>query len=95
MICLLSISFTVLYGTFISDQEHNTYMSQVLVSKKNRNESLLFQDLYFVQKPVEVKSSVNEAVCEICKKGLDDSLSVTATTIDNKIRLYCDNHFPR
>ena len=69
-------------------------MSQVLVSKKKRNESLLFQDLYFVQKPVPIQSSVTQAVCEICKKGLDDNLSVTAIPVDKKTRLYCENHFP-
>ena len=69
-------------------------MSQMLVSKKKRNESLLFQDLYFVQKPVTIESSVVQAVCEICKKGLDDNFSVTAISIDNKTRLYCENHFP-
>jgi len=71
------------------------YMSQMLVSKQNSKERLLFQDLYFVQKPVSIKSSANEAVCDICKKGLGDGLSVTATPTDNKIRLYCDNHFPK
>lgn len=70
-------------------------MSQMLVSKQNGKERLLFQDLYFVQKPVSIKSSVIEAVCNLCKKGLDDGLSVTAISTDNKIRLYCDNHFPK
>ena len=70
-------------------------MSQVLVSKQKRNEMLLFQDLYFVQKPVSVKSGVTEAICSVCKKGLEDGLSVTAITTDHIIRLYCDNHFPK
>ncbi|MGI0009804.1 MAG: hypothetical protein ACREAE_00195 [Nitrosopumilaceae archaeon] len=70
-------------------------MSQVLVSKQKRNEMLLFQDLYFIQKPASVKSSVTEAICNVCKKGLEDGLSVTAITTDHKIRLYCDNHFPK
>lgn len=70
-------------------------MSQMLVSKQKRNEMLLFQDLYFIQKPASVKSSVTEAICTVCKKGLDDGLSVTAITTDHKIRLYCDNHFPK
>jgi len=70
-------------------------MSQMLVSKQKRNEKLLFQDLYFVQKPVSIKSSVTEAVCDLCKKGIDEGLSVTAISIDNKLRLYCNNHFPK
>jgi hypothetical protein len=70
-------------------------MSQMLVSKQKRNEMLLFQDLYFVQKSTSIKSSVTEAVCNVCKKGLEDGLSITATTKDYKTRLYCDNHFPK
>jgi hypothetical protein len=70
-------------------------MSQMLVSKQKRNEMLLFQDLYFIQKPASVKSSVTEAVCNVCKKGLEDGLSVTAITTDHKIELYCNNHFPK
>ncbi|HSD04892.1 MAG TPA: hypothetical protein VLB45_03965 [Nitrosopumilaceae archaeon] len=70
-------------------------MSQVLVSNQKRNESLLFQDLYFVRKPKFVKSSVTEAVCEICKKGLEDGLSVTALSSEHKTKLYCNNHFPK
>jgi len=70
-------------------------MSQMLISNQKRNEMLLFQDLYFVQKPVSVKTSVSDAVCDLCKKGLDDNLSVTAISTDNKIRLYCANHFPK
>ena len=69
-------------------------MSQILVSKKI-NENLLFQDLYFIPKPVSVKTSATEAVCDLCKKGLEDGLSVTAIPFDNKLRLYCDNHFPK
>ncbi|HSB83292.1 MAG TPA: hypothetical protein VLD64_02235 [Nitrosarchaeum sp.] len=70
-------------------------MSQMLVPKQNRSESLLFQDLYFVQKPNVVKSSVIEAVCSVCKKGLEDGLSVTAVSDNNKTRLYCENHFSK
>ena len=67
-------------------------MSQVLISKQKRNEMLLFQDLYFIQNSVSVKSSVTEAVCNMCKKGLEDGLSITAIATDNKIKLYCENH---
>lgn len=69
-------------------------MSQMLVSKQKRNEMLLFQDLYFVQKLASVKTSVTEAACDLCKKGLEDGLSITAISTDKKIRLYCANHFP-
>jgi len=67
----------------------------MLASKQKRNEMLLFQDLYFVQKQVIVKSGVTEAICNVCEKGLDDGLSITAITTDHKTRLYCDIHFPK
>ncbi|MGI0082595.1 MAG: hypothetical protein ACREAF_03895 [Nitrosopumilaceae archaeon] len=70
-------------------------MSQILVQKQRRNEHLLFQDLYFARKPAVVKTSVMEAVCDICKKGLEDGLSVTATTIKNKTKLFCEMHLPK
>jgi len=70
-------------------------MSQILVLKEKSNERLLFQDLYYVHKPVSVKTSVTEAVCDLCKKGLEDGLSVTAISTDKKTRLCCDNHFPK
>ena len=90
---MITVSFTVLYGTFICDEADLMDMSQVLISKQKRNEMLLFQDLYFIQNSVSVKSSVTEAVCSVCKKGLEDGLSITAITTDNKTRLYCENHF--
>jgi hypothetical protein len=67
----------------------------MLVSNQKRNEMLLFQDLYFIQKPASIKTAVTEALCDICKKGLEDGLSVTAIPVDKKIRLYCDSHFPK
>jgi len=70
-------------------------MSQMLASNQKRNEMLLFQDLYFVPKPASLKTSVIDAVCDVCKKGLEDNLSVTAISTDKKTRLYCDNHFPK
>ncbi|MEX1995997.1 MAG: hypothetical protein WD884_01295 [Nitrosopumilaceae archaeon] len=69
-------------------------MSQMLVHKQKRSENLLFQDLYFIRKSPDVKSGVTEVVCDICKKGLEDGLSVTAKAIDQKIKLFCDSHFP-
>lgn len=70
-------------------------MSQVLVAKQKRSEYLVFQDLYFGQKPISVMTSVTEAVCYVCKKGLNDGLSITAKTSGKKINLFCDMHFPR
>jgi hypothetical protein len=70
------------------------YMSQILVPRQNRNEILLFQDLYFVRKEVPVKTGVKEAVCSICEKGLEEGLSVTAKTIRQKTRFFCQYHLP-
>ena len=69
-------------------------MSQMVVHKKNRSENLLFQDLYFKPKSAAVKSTVMEAICDICKKGLEDGLSVTAKTTGQKVRLFCEDHLP-
>ena len=69
-------------------------MSQMLVHKQKRNENLLFQDLYFIRKSPDVRSGVTELVRDICKKGLEDGLSVTAKTVGQKIKLFCGNHFP-
>ena len=70
------------------------YMSQILVPRQNRNEILLFQDLYFVRKEAPVKAGVKEAVCSICEKGLEEGLSVTAKTIRQKTRFFCQYHLP-
>jgi len=70
------------------------YMSQILAPRQNRNEILLFQDLYFVRKEAPVKTGVKEAVCSICEKGLEEGLSVTAKTIRQKTRFFCQYHLP-
>ncbi len=85
---------TVSYGTFISDSALLMCMSQILAQRQNRNESLLFQDLYFVTKGTPVKTAVKEAVCSICKKGLEEGVSVTAKTIEQKTRFFCQYHIP-
>jgi len=69
-------------------------MSQILASRHNRNENLLLQDLYFVRKGTPVKTDVHEAICGICEKGLDDGLSVTARTIRQKTKFFCQHHLP-
>jgi hypothetical protein len=69
-------------------------MSQILAPRQNRNEILLFQDLYFVKKIVPLKTAVKKAVCSICEKGLEDGVSITAKTIREKIRFFCQYHLP-
>jgi hypothetical protein len=69
-------------------------MSQILAPRQNRNEILLFQDLYFVKKIAPLKTAVKEAVCSICEKGLEDGVSITAKTIREKTRFFCQYHLP-
>lgn len=53
--------------------------------------STLMQDLYF--KKTEVKSSVSEAECYICGKGLQDGYRITAKTLSNGMALFCNVHY--
>jgi len=69
-------------------------MSQILAPRQNRNEILLFQDLYFVKKTSTLKTAVKEAVCSICEEGLEDGVSITAKTIRGKTRFFCQYHLP-
>ncbi len=70
------------------------FMSQILASNQNRNEILLFQDLYFIKKTYALKTAVKEVVCSICEKGLEDGVSITAKTIREKTRFFCQYHLP-
>jgi len=69
-------------------------MSQILTTRQNRNEILLFQDLYFVKSTSTLKTAVKEAVCSICEKGLEDGMAITAKTIREKTRFFCRYHLP-
>ena len=69
-------------------------MSQILIPEFGKTKSLLFQDLYFVVKKTPVKTTVKEATCTICQKGLEDGVSVTAKRIGMKLRLFCQYHIP-
>jgi len=69
-------------------------MSQILAPSQKRSEILLFQDLYFVKKGTALKTAVQEAVCSICEKGLEDGVSVTAKTIRQKTKFFCQYHLP-
>ena len=69
-------------------------MSQILAPRQNRNEILLFQDLYFVKRASTLKTAVKEAACSICEKGLEDGVAITAKTIREKIRFFCQYHLP-
>jgi hypothetical protein len=70
------------------------YMSLIFAPRLNRNELLLFQDLYFVKKEAPLKTDAKKAICSICEKGLEDGVSVTAKTIMEKTKFYCQYHLP-
>jgi hypothetical protein len=69
-------------------------MSQILIPEFDKTKSLLFQDLYFVVKKTPVKTTVQEATCNICQNGLEDGVSVTAKRIGMKLTLFCQYHIP-
>jgi len=69
-------------------------MSQILIPEFGKTKSLLFQDLYFVAKKAPVRSTVKEATCTMCRKGLEDGVSVTAKRIGLSLRLFCQYHLP-
>lgn len=68
-------------------------MSQVLAHAVDANKILL-HDLYFVKKRAPIKSTMTEAACTICDKGLGEEVSVTAKKIGQKIRFFCQYHLP-
>ena len=70
-------------------------MSQVLIPGFDRSKSILFQDLYFARKKAPVKTTVSEAACTVCQKGLDDGMSVTAKRIGLRLRMFCQYHIPQ
>jgi hypothetical protein len=70
-------------------------MSQILIPDFDRSKSVLFQDLYYPRKKPEVKTTVAEAACVVCQKGLDDGLSITAKRVGLNLRLFCQYHIPQ
>jgi len=68
-------------------------MSQILAHAVDANKILL-HDLYFVKNRAPIKSTVIEAVCTICDKGLAEEVSVTAKKIGQKISFFCQYHLP-
>jgi hypothetical protein len=70
-------------------------MSQILIPDFDRSKSLLFQDLYYPRKKPIVKTTVAEAACTVCQKGLEDGLSITAKRVGLNLRLFCQYHIPQ
>ena len=67
-------------------------MSQILASKTK--DQVMFQELVFPAHQTNLKSLAEPAVCYVCNKGLDSGHSITAKYISQKIRFFCDIHFP-
>ena len=64
-------------------------MSQLVYSGK----SSLIQDFILKTDPVFLKTNANEMNCYVCKKSLEDGISLTAKTLDSKNVMLCEKHF--
>ncbi len=64
-------------------------MSQLVYSGK----SSLLQDFVLKPEPVFFQTNAHEITCYVCKKGLEDGISLTAKTLDSKNILLCEKHF--
>ena len=64
-------------------------MSQLVYSGK----SSLIQDFVLGPEPVFFQTNAHEMACYVCKKGLQDGISLTAKTSDSKNVLLCEKHF--
>ena len=74
---------------------YNWDMSQILSPESARSNSILFHDLYFVQKKIQVQTTVREAKCVVCKKRLEDGVSITAKRFGVNLRFFCQYHIPK
>ena len=67
----------------------NLCMSQLVYSGK----SSLIQDFVLKTKPVFLLSDAHEMSCYVCKKGIEDGVSLTAKTLNSKNVMLCEKHF--
>ena len=67
----------------------NICMSQLVYSGK----SSLIQDFVLKTKPVFLLSDAHEMNCYVCKKGIEDGVSLTAKTLNSKNVMLCEKHF--
>ena len=49
--------------------------------------------LIYLHKPVVV-STAEPAVCAVCDRGLSEGYTVTARTLPEGVRLFCEMHCP-
>jgi len=53
----------------------------------------LIQDFILKTEPVFLKTDAHEMSCYVCKKGIQDGVSLTARTLDSKNVMLCEKHF--
>ena len=64
-------------------------MSQLVYSEK----SSLMQDFVLKTEPLFLRTDAHEMSCYVCKKGLQDGISLMAKTLDSKNIMLCEKHF--
>ena len=64
-------------------------MSQLVYSEK----SSLMQDFVLKTEPLFLRTDAHEMSCYVCKKGLQDGISLMAKTLDSKNVMLCEKHF--
>ena len=64
-------------------------MSQLVYSGK----SSLIQDFILKTEPVFLKTDADEMSCYVCKKGIEDGVSLTARNLNSKNVMLCEKHF--
>lgn len=64
-------------------------MSQIL---DMRPKNAIIQDIIFSNKKFSMHSSANMVKCDVCEKGLGDGYSITAKSILNQTKFFCEAH---
>lgn len=64
-------------------------MSQLVYSEKFS----LMQDFVLKTEPIFLRTDAHEMSCYVCKKGLQDGISLMAKTLDSKNIMLCEKHF--
>ena len=65
-------------------------MSQILAQRPQGH--VLYSDLTFPKQKIQLKSSVQEAICKYCKSEILEGNGLSAKWIDGKMALVCGNH---
>jgi hypothetical protein len=65
-------------------------MSQILLGRPKN--TVLYSEMYFPRNKNVLRSSVTEALCCVCRQGLEDGKSITAKQVGSKTILVCAFH---